>query len=282
MTVSWFDPVRCPSGAVPPALLGGAGAAILAACTDGGVAPDPTAPSSTTPERAPTPIDGADVVEELLDPVVDAPVGLLVTFFPTLSGEDRSFTFGLIDAEQNPAPGLDVQVWFVAPDRETVAGPFDPTFYPAETPALTAGAYETRVTLEGSGTYDVVVATTDGSVAGTGAQQVRGPSQALVVPPGQPLPVAETPTVDDRRTWRPLHAGTRLLDALLDRRRGRRVPSPPGPIIATPRSAPRTCAARRSASSRASRSRPTATTSTSSTSRSTSTRATPPPTTSPS
>lgn len=191
-------PTRGPIGR--RTLLGGLGASVvLAACTNGGQ-PTGEATSATPTSSEPTMEAGEDVVSRALEVVgVDAPIGLsIVTFSPeVLTGEDQGFVFGLIDMEQNAAPGLDTQVWFVAADGETVVGPYSPTFHATEEPALTAGVYRAEVSLETSGTYDVVVATTDDSVAGTGVAQVRSPSQALVVPPGAPLPLAETPTVDD-------------------------------------------------------------------------------------
>lgn len=181
------------------ALLGGAGATLaLAACTNGGK--PTTTPTSSATSSSPTIEAGEDVVQRALTKVgVDAPIGLQpVTFSPeVLTGPERGFTFGLIDADQNAAPGLDIELWFVSSDGEEVAGPYDTTFYATEEPALTRGVYFANISLETSGTYDVVVATRDRSIAGTGVAQVRGPSQALVAAPGTILPLATTPTVDD-------------------------------------------------------------------------------------
>lgn len=181
-------------------LLGGVGASLaLAACTNGGE-PTTTATSSSTGTPTPTLDAGEDIVQRALDVVgVDAPIGLQpVTFSPeVLTGPNRGFTFGLIDAAQNPAPGLDIELWFVSSDAETVAGPYATTFYATEEPALTRGVYFAEISLEASGTYDVVVATRDRSIAGTGVAQVRGPSQADAPAPGTTLPLATTPTTAD-------------------------------------------------------------------------------------
>ena len=176
-------------------LLVGLGAgATLAAC---GRSNAPTALPSSPVSEAPPP-NQEDLVGRALAAVdVDAPIRLTPLLFvpEVLTGPDRHLQFGIVDVEQQGQPGLEVDVWFVDKDGAVAAGPLQPTFHPREDIAPSGGLYHTLVELQAPGTYDLVIATRDRSVAGAGVVQVVTPSQTAFLAPGVAFPSVATPTL---------------------------------------------------------------------------------------
>lgn len=175
-------------------LLAGLGAgAALAAC--GGSA-TPLA-SGGSVSQAPPPSQ-EDLVGRALQAVdVDAPIRLTpILFVPeVLTGPERHLQFGVVDVDQAAQPGLELDVWLVDKDGAIAAGPFQPTFHAREDIPPTGGLYHTLVELEARGTYDLVIATRDRSVAGAGVVQLVTPSQTMLPAPGAPFPSMQTPTL---------------------------------------------------------------------------------------
>jgi hypothetical protein len=186
---------RTPSALSRRTLLAGIGAgATLAAC---GRTVTPVVEPSTEPSGAPPPSQ-EDLVGRALAAVdVDAPIRLTpILFVPeVLTGPDRHLQFGIVDVDQQGQPGLELDVWFIDKNGAVAAGPYQPAFHAREDIPPSGGLYHALVELETPGTYDLVIATRDRSVAGAGVVQVVSPSQTTFVAPGTAFPSVATPTL---------------------------------------------------------------------------------------
>lgn len=165
-------------------MLGAAGG-LLSACEDPSEpAPDIADGDATDPRQA---------VLERLGIEVPVDLNLVLPFRESPAGEDRRLVFGLATDEREFLAGLDVEVTVLRDgDLEVVHGPVPAATY-EDFGQL--GVYAAPVSYPEAGIYRVAAVTPDR--AAVGAIQAEDPATLPMPLVGDPVPSAETPTVDD-------------------------------------------------------------------------------------
>lgn len=170
------------------------GAIVLAACAGNG-----NGDSDLADTGAPGVPSQDDVARQAAQVAgVDAEISLtvLVASFEMLTGPGRRLQFGLLDNEQRPLLGDEVQAFVVDDVNGAVLqGPVTPSFHDEGLGAR--GIYVFASDIPEPGVHSLVVQTSDGQRAGVGPIRVLAPEQSPIVQVAQDFPPSDTPTVDD-------------------------------------------------------------------------------------
>lgn len=192
-------------------LAGAASTAVLAACGSG--AGNSDTGTTSTPSTGAGPATGASGA-----PGGDAATRAMVaagledahrslapqlTWPEVIVGWPQYLQFVVSDQDASPPTVVTdpVQVWLVGEDQSVLAGPLEAAWL-ADDRIPSGGLHSVQVEVKDPGLVDVVVATRDNAMAGTGAVQAMTGETSRAPAPGEVLPAvgtpaAETPTVDD-------------------------------------------------------------------------------------
>ncbi len=184
-------------------LLAGTAAATLAACAGGSDTQDAASPSTPAPSPGATvPLPNAsDAVGVALDAVGLGSAALALTPQATWAELLTGLTTHLllvVGDDQGEILTDPVDLWLVDLQGGVAAGPLTTTWYPDDR-LPTQGLHGVEVALDDdqAGTFDLVVATTDGARAGTAAIRALPPEESVAPAPGASIPAVQTPTTDD-------------------------------------------------------------------------------------
>ncbi len=182
------------------AMLAGA-AATLAACASGGstteaATSDLPSPGATVPlPNASDAVQGALAAAGLED--AELALTPQSTWNELLVGLTTDLLLVVSD-DQGELVTDPVDVWLVDLDGEVVTGPLTTTWYPDDRlPTEGLHAVEVALGAEQSGTFDLVVATSDGSRAGSAGINAILPEESVAPATGSAIPAVQTPTTDD-------------------------------------------------------------------------------------
>ena len=89
--------------------------------------------------------------------------------FETLAGEDVRIPFGLVDSDNVPRTGADVEVYLRTLEGEVLSGPHEPEFHSTDDSGTPTGVYIASLPSADPGTHEVVVV--DGDEWGAAAVQ---------------------------------------------------------------------------------------------------------------
>lgn len=184
-------------------LLAGA-AATLAACAGGSDTRDAASPSSPVPSPGATvPLPNAsDAVGAALEAVGLGSAALALTPQATWAELLTGLTTHLllvVGDDQGEILTDPVDLWLVGLEGDVVAGPLTTTWYPDDR-LPTDGLHGVEIALadDQAGTFDLVVATSDGARAGTAGIRALPPEESVAPAQGASIPAIQTPTTDDQ------------------------------------------------------------------------------------
>ena len=115
--------------------------------------------------------------------------------FETLAGEDVRIPFGLVDSDNVPRTGADVEVYLRTLEGEVLSGPHEPEFHSTDDSGTPTGVYIASLPSADPGTHEVVVV--DGDQWGAAAVQIVDAGDSQAPAPGDDAIAVQTPTFDD-------------------------------------------------------------------------------------